>query len=372
MIEFKIIHEDKKTKARAGVLKTPHGVIETPIFMPVGTRATVKAMSPDELKEIGAQIILSNAYHLYLRPGHDIIREAGGIHSFMNWDRAVLTDSGGFQIFSMSEMRKVTDEGVEFRSIVDGSVHFFTPEKVIEIEEAIGADIIMVLDELTGYPVDKKRAEIAVVRTAQWAKRCKKAHQTNQALFGIVQGSTYKDLRKQSAELTVEIDFPGYAIGGLSVGEPHEEMLEVLNYTVPLLPKDKPRYVMGLGDPTSLIESVAIGVDMFDCVLPTRVARNGLAITSIGKVNIRNSKYAIDFSRLDPNHDCYTCKNYTRAYLRHLVKAGEILGARLLTWHNLSYLIETMKEARKAILEDRYAEFMARYQSKHEKEFGTV
>jgi len=372
MIEFKILHEDKNSSARAGILKTPHGEIETPVFMPVGTKATVKAMTPEELKEIGAQIILSNTYHLYLRPGHDLVREAGGLHGFMHWDGPILTDSGGFQVFSLSEMRKVTDDGVEFRSVVDGSTHFFTPEKVMEIEEAIGADIIMVLDELTGYPIEKKHAEAAVKRTFEWAKRCKSAHKTDQALFGIIQGGTFEDLRKMSAELTVSLDFPGYAIGGLSVGEPHSLMFEVLDYTVPVLPIGKPRYVMGLGNPTSLIQSVSLGVDMFDCVLPTRIARNGLALTTVGKVNIRNARYARDFSPLDPGHDCYVCRNYSRAYLRHLTQSNEILGARLLTWHNLSYLVDVMKETRKAILEDRFAEFRDAYITGHEKEFGVV
>jgi queuine tRNA-ribosyltransferase len=370
MMTYELMHEDKHTRARAGIVHTPHGDIETPVFMPVGTRATVKAMTPEELKQIGVQIILSNAYHLYLRPGHDLIKSAGGIHSFMNWDRPVLTDSGGYQVFSLSAMHKVTDAGVEFRSIADGSTHFFTPEKVIEIEEAIGADIIMVLDECVPYPADRKYADEAVTRTFEWAKRCKSAQRTDQVLFGIIQGGTYNELRKKSAELTVSLDFPGYAIGGLSVGEPVEKMLEVLDYTVPILPKDKPRYVMGLGDPNGLVESVGLGVDMFDCVLPTRVARNGLALTSEGNLNMRNAKFAVDFSRLDPNHDCYTCGNYTRAYIRHLVKAQEILAARLLTWHNLSYLTDIMKAARKAILEDRYAEFRASYRARHEAEFG--
>jgi queuine tRNA-ribosyltransferase len=340
--------------------------------MPVGTRATVKTMTPEELKEIGAQIILSNTYHLYLRPGHDIIKQAGGLHEFMHWDRPILTDSGGFQVFSLSEMRKVTDDGVEFRSVIDGSTHFFTPERVVEIEEAIGADIIMVLDELTGYPVEKKHAEVAVRRTYEWAKRCKSAQKTDQALFGIIQGGTYENLRRMSAELTVELDFPGYAIGGLSVGEPHSMLFEVLDYTVPILPNEKPRYVMGLGNPTSLVESISLGVDMFDCVLPTRIARNGLALTTIGKINIRNARYARDFSPLDPGHDCYVCSNYTRAYLRHLVQSNEILGARLLTWHNLAYLIDVMRGAREAILGDRFAEFRDAYLTEHEREFGTV
>ncbi|MBE0446581.1 MAG: tRNA guanosine(34) transglycosylase Tgt [Actinobacteria bacterium] len=372
MVEFKIIHKDKHTRARAGILKTPHGKIETPVFMPVGTKATVKTMTAEELKKIDVRIILSNAYHLYLRPGHDLIKEAGGLHEFMHWDGPILTDSGGFQVFSLSEMREVTEDGVEFRSVIDGSTHFFTPEKVIEIEEAIGADIIMVLDEPTGYPVEKEYAEAAVRRTFEWAKRCKNSQKTDQALFGVVQGGTYEDLRKMSAELTVELDFPGYAIGGLSVGEPHSVMFEVLDYTVPVLPNSRPRYVMGLGNPTSLIESVSLGVDMFDCVLPTRIARNGLALTTVGKVNIRNAKYARDFSPLDPGHDCYVCGNYTRAYIRHLVQSNEILGSRLLTWHNLAYLIDVMRGAREAILEDRFVEFRDAYLTKHEKEFGLV
>ncbi|HEY3373937.1 MAG TPA: tRNA guanosine(34) transglycosylase Tgt [Candidatus Aquicultor sp.] len=372
MITYTLVHEDKKTKARAGIIHTPHGDIKTPVFMPVGTRATVKAMAPEELEKLGAQIILSNTYHLYLRPGHDLIKKAGGLHDFMHWNKPILTDSGGFQVFSLSAIRKISEEGVEFRSVVDGTTHFFTPEKVMEIEEAIGADIIMVLDECTSYPVDKAYADEALVRTYRWAKRCKESHVTDQALFGIVQGSTYEDLRKKSAELTVELDFPGYAIGGLSVGEPADLMLEILDYTVPVLPKEKPRYVMGLGDPASLIESVALGVDMFDCVLPTRVARNGLAMTSVGKLNMRNAKYSDDFSKLDPNHSCYTCDNYSRAYIRHLVKAGEILAARLLTWHNLAYLVDLMAQAREAIIEDRFAEFRAAYQASHEDDFNTI
>lgn len=372
MLKFEVLHEDSKTRARAGIIKTPHGDIETPVFMPVGTRATVKAMTPEALKTIGTQIILSNTYYLYLRPGHDLIKEAGGLHNFMSWDRPILTDSGGFQIFSLSEMRKVTDEGVEFRSVIDGSAHFFTPEKVMEIEEAIGADIIMVLDEPVKYPAERKEAEIALKRTYNWASRCKEAHQTDQALFGIVQGGIYENLRKLSAELTVELDFPGYAIGGLSVGEPYPMMYEILDYTVPILPKDKPRYMMGLGDPTNLIESISYGVDMFDCVLPTRVARNGLAMTSAGKLNMRNAKYARDFSKLDPNHDCYTCSNFSKAYIRHLVVSGEILGAILLTWHNLAYLMDVMRQARQAVLEDRFAEFKADYDVVHADEFGAI
>ena len=372
MIEFELIHEDKQTRARAGVIKTPHGDIETPVFMPVGTKATVKTMAPGELTEIGAQIILGNTYHLYLRPGHDLIREAGGLHKFMSWDKPILTDSGGFQVFSLSDMRKISDEGVEFRSVIDGSSHFFTPEKVIEIEEAIGADIIMVLDECVAYPADRADAERAVTRTYEWAKRSKAALKTDQALFGIVQGATYEDLRKRSAELTVGLDFPGYAIGGLSVGEPHAKMFEILDYTVPILPRDKPRYVMGLGNPTSLVGAVSQGIDMFDCVLPTRIARNGTALTSEGKLNLRNARFARDFTPLDSAHDCYVCKNYSRAYLRHLVQSDEILGARLLTWHNLAYLFDVMRGARRAIIEDRYAHFRDEYLAAHEMEFGTI
>lgn len=358
-VRFELIKECKQSGARLGRLHTPHGIIETPIFMPVGTQATVKAMTPEELKDMEAQIILSNTYHLYLRPGHELVEKAGGLHKFMNWDRPILTDSGGFQVFSLGDLRKITEEGVEFRSHLDGSKHFLSPEKAIEIENALGADIIMAFDECAPYPADRKYVKNSLERTTRWAKRCKDAHKKpeTQALFGIVQGGMYQDLREQSAAEITALDFPGYAIGGLSVGEPKALMYEVLDYTTPLLPKDKARYLMGVGSPDDLLEGVLRGVDMFDCVLPTRIARNGTAMTSTGKVAIKNAKYFDDFSPLDSACDCYTCKNYTKAYLRHLYKANEILSARLMSYHNLHFLINLMKEARQAIMDDRFLDF---------------
>lgn len=358
-VRFELIKECKQSGARLGRLHTLHGIIETPIFMPVGTQATVKAMTPEELKDMEAQIILSNTYHLYLRPGHELVEKAGGLHKFMNWDRPILTDSGGFQVFSLGDLRKITEEGVEFRSHLDGSKHFLSPEKAIEIENALGADIIMAFDECAPYPADRKYVKNSLERTTRWAKRCKDAHKNpeTQALFGIVQGGMYQDLREQSAAEITALDFPGYAIGGLSVGEPKALMYEVLDYTTPLLPKDKARYLMGVGSPDDLLEGVLRGVDMFDCVLPTRIARNGTAMTSAGKVAIKNAKYFDDFSPLDSECDCYTCKNYTKAYLRHLYKANEILSARLMSYHNLHFLINLMKEARQAIMDDRFLDF---------------
>ncbi|QEK12065.1 tRNA guanosine(34) transglycosylase Tgt [Crassaminicella thermophila] len=366
-IKYELIKECKQSGARLGRLHTPHGIIETPIFMPVGTQATVKAMTPEELKEINAQIILSNTYHLYLRPGHKLVEKAGGLHKFMNWDRPILTDSGGFQVFSLGDLRKISEEGVEFRSHLDGSKHFISPEKAIEIENALGADIIMAFDECAPYPADKNYVKNSLERTTRWAKRCKQAHKNpdTQALFGIIQGGMYKDLREQSIKEIVELDFPGYAVGGLSVGEPKPLMYEVLEYTTPLMPKDKPRYLMGVGTPDCLIEGVIRGIDMFDCVLPTRIARNGTAMTSVGKVVIKNAKYIEDFEPLDPNCDCYTCKNYSRAYLRHLYKAQEILSARLVTYHNLYFLLELMKNIRNAIKEDRLLDFRKEFFEKY-------
>ena len=358
-IKYELIKECKQTGARLGRLHTPHGIIETPIFMPVGTQATVKAMTPEELKDMEAQIILSNTYHLYQRPGHELVAEAGGLHKFMNWDRPILTDSGGFQVFSLGELRKITEEGVTFQSHLDGSRHFLSPEKVMEIENALGADIIMAFDECAPYPADHDYVKKSLERTTRWAVRCKDAHKNteNQALFGIIQGGMYRDLREQSAAELIPLDFPGYAIGGLSVGEPKDLMYEVLDYTTPLMPKDKPRYLMGVGSPDALIEGAIRGVDMFDCVLPTRIARNGTAMTSEGKVVIKNAKYTRDFTPLDPNCDCYCCKNYTRAYLRHLYKADEILSSRLMSTHNLHFLINLMKQVREAIKEDRLMDF---------------
>ncbi|MGB9780951.1 tRNA guanosine(34) transglycosylase Tgt [Caldanaerobacter sp.] len=366
-IKYQVIKKDARTKARLGILETPHGVIETPVFMPVGTQATVKAMTPEELKEMGATIILGNTYHLYLRPGHKIIEKAGGLHKFMNWDRAILTDSGGFQVFSLSSLRKITEDGVEFRSHIDGSKHFFTPEKVIEIQNSLGADIIMSFDECAPYPADYDYVKKSMELTIKWAERGKKAHKNTdrQALFGIVQGGTYKDLRKECAERLVEMDFPGYAIGGLSVGEPKDLMYEIIDFTTDYLPHDKPRYLMGVGTPEDLIEGVIRGVDMFDCVLPTRIARNGTVFTSKGKLIVRDAPYAEDFSPLDEECDCYTCRNYSRAYLRHLFKAKEILAARLATYHNLYFLIKLMEKIREAIRQDRLLEFKEEFLKKY-------
>ena len=358
-VRYELIKTCKQTGARLGRLHTPHGVIETPIFMPVGTQATVKAMTPEELKDIGSQIILSNTYHLYMRPGHDLIERAGGLHKFMNWDKPILTDSGGFQVFSLGPLRKIKEEGVEFRSHLDGSKHFLSPEKATEIQNALGSDIIMAFDECAPYPADRQYVKNSLERTTRWLERCKAAHKypERQALFGIVQGGMYKELREQSAREITSIDLPGYAIGGLSVGEPKEMMYEVLDYTVPLLPEDKPRYLMGVGSPDDLLEGVLRGIDMFDCVLPTRIARNGTAMTSQGKVVVRNASYAEDFTSLDPECDCYTCRNYTKAYLRHLIKCNEILGARLLTIHNLHFLLKLMENVRGAIKEDRLLDY---------------
>jgi len=349
--KFELIRKDKKTKARIGILKTAHGIINTPIFMPVGTRATVKTCSPHELSELGAEIILSNTYHLFLRPGHWVIEKAGGLHKFMSWKRPILTDSGGFQVFSLRNT-EIKEEGVSFRSEVDGSEQFLSPEKSIEVQNALGADIIMNFDECTPYPCDYEYAEQSMEMTLRWAKRCKNAHTNpHQLLFGIIQGSMYKELRKKSVEETVEIDFPGYAIGGLSVGENKPLMYEMLEYTVPLLPQDKPRYLMGVGKPEDLVFGVSCGVDMFDCVIPTRNARNGSIFTSVGVVRIRNAQYEIDFSPLDPNCICYTCQNFTRAYLRHLYKENEILAHRLHTLHNLHFYLSLMRGIRSSIVD---------------------
>ena len=366
-ITYELLHIDKNSGARRGVVHTPHGDIQTPIFMPVGTLATVKAMSPEELKnDVKAQIILSNTYHLYLRPGHDIVKEAGGLHKFMNWDRPILTDSGGFQVFSLSGLRKITEEGVIFNSHLDGSKHIFTPEKVMEIEEALGADIIMAFDECCPYPSDYKYTKNSMERTTRWAARCKEAHTTeSQGLFGIIQGGFYKDLREQSAKDLISLDFPGYAIGGISVGEPKEEFIDILRYTTPLMPENKPRYLMGVGSPDYLIEASLAGIDMCDCVLPTRLARHGTALTSKGKLVIRNQNFARDWNRLDDECDCYTCRNYTRAYLRHLIKTNEILGMRLLSLHNLRFLTKLMERVRIEIEHDNLLAFREEFYKKY-------
>ncbi|SHE49200.1 queuine tRNA-ribosyltransferase [Caldanaerobius fijiensis DSM 17918] len=367
MLKFEVHKREKNTMARLGLLQTSHGTIETPVFMPVGTQATVKAMTPDELKDIGAKIILSNTYHLYLRPGHELIEKAGGLHKFMSWNGSILTDSGGFQIFSLNKLRNISEDGVEFISHLDGSRHFIGPEENMRIQNALGADIIMAFDECVPYPADYDYVKNSMELTLKWAKRCKESHKRpdEQALFGIVQGGTYRDLREESARRTVDLDFPGYAIGGLSVGEEKELMYEVIEYTTPLLPFDKPRYLMGVGSPDALIEGVIRGIDMFDCVLPTRIARNGTVMTSHGKLVIRNAEYAEDFRPLDEECDCYACRNFSRAYIRHLFKAGEILAARLATIHNLYFLMKLMEKIRQAIKEDRLLEFRKEFFTKY-------
>ncbi len=358
-IEFNLLYESKECGARLGELKTPHGIVETPIFMPVGTKATVKTMTPEELKSIEAQIILSNTYHLYLRPGADIVKEAGGLHRFMNWDKPILTDSGGFQVFSLGNLRTIREEGVNFKSYIDGSDHFISPEKAIEIQNALGADIIMAFDECTPYPATYDYTKKSMERTSRWAKRCKEAHHntSKQALFAIIQGGMYKDLRMESLKQLVDLDFPGYAIGGLSVGEPAQLMNEVLDYLVPEMPKNKPRYLMGVGSPDYLFEAVERGVDMADCVMPTRMARNGAFMTRNGRIAIKNAVHRRDFTPIDDHCECYTCKNYSKAYIRHLFKENEILGGRLATIHNLFFLINLMKDIRIAIRDERYLEF---------------
>lgn len=360
---FELQKVSQTSFARRGRLHTPHGIIETPVFMPVGTQATVKTMAPSELKEIGAGIILSNTYHLHLRPGEELVKAAGGLHSFMHWDGAILTDSGGFQVFSLADLRKITDEGVAFKSHIDGSPRFFSPESVMEIENALGADIIMAFDECPPYPATREYLEISLARTLDWARRCNEAHRRKdeQALFGIVQGGEHLDLRRRSAEALVDLDFPGYAVGGLSVGEPKPLMYDILEYTTPFLPKDKPRYLMGVGSPDDLFEGVQRGIDMFDCVLPTRIARNGTVMTSRGKLVIKNAKYKSDFRPLDENCSCQVCQQFSRAYIRHLIKAEEVLGIRLTTYHNLFFLQQVMKGIRTALEEDRFME--------HKKEF---
>ena len=363
-ITYELIKQCSKTGARVGRIYTPHGVFDTPMFMPVGTQATVKAMAPVELTAMGAEIILSNTYHLYLRPGPDLIAEAGGLHKFMRWDKGILTDSGGFQVFSLGPLRKITEEGVSFRSHIDGSKHFLSPEKATEVQMALGADIIMAFDECVPYPAEHDYAKASTERTSRWAERCLKAHtRKDQALFGIVQGGMFKDLRAQSARELVAMDFPGYALGGLSVGEPKPLMYEMLEHTTPLLPRHKPRYLMGVGTPDCLVEGVMYGIDMFDCVFPTRVARNGTAMTSKGRLVVKNAEFARDFRPIDPDCGCYTCRNFSRAYVRHLLKTEEILGLRLTTTHNLYYLIHFMKKMRQAILEGRFPAFRQEFWS---------
>jgi queuine tRNA-ribosyltransferase len=358
-IRYELIKTCKQTGARLGRVHTPHGSFDTPAFMPVGTLATVKTMSPEDLKEMGAGIILSNTYHLWLRPGHEIIKEAGGLHKFMNWDRAILTDSGGFQVFSLSEFRKIEEEGVHFRNHMSGEKLFLSPEKAMEIQNALGSDIMMAFDECPPYPATFDYMKKSVERTSRWAERCLNAHARpeDQGLFGIVQGGEYEELRKQSARDLTSLDFPGYAIGGLSVGEPKDIMNRMLEYTTPLLPSNKPRYLMGVGSPDSLIDGSIRGIDMFDCVLPTRIARNGTLMTSTGRLVVKNAQFTRDFGPIDENCDCYTCRNYSRAYIRHLIKCDETFGIRLTSYHNLYFLLRLMEKVRQAIMEDRLGDF---------------
>ena len=369
-VTFEKLKTDPRTKARRGVLHTPHGDVQTPVFMPVGTQATVKAMKPEDVANLGhegAHIILSNTYHLYLRPGSKIIAQLGGLHKFMNWNGAILTDSGGFQVFSLGDLRKITEEGVSFRSYLDGSSHFFTPEKSIEVQNDLGSDIIMAFDECAPYPSDRSYVKESMEMTTRWLARCKAAHKNTekQSLFGIMQGGMYKDLRAESAKAIVDMDLPGYSIGGLSVGEPKDLMYEILDYCVDFLPEEKPRYLMGVGSPDCLFEGVERGIDMFDCVLPTRVARNGMAMTSHGRVNVKNKQYELDDSPLDPECDCYVCRNFSKAYLRHLYKSDEILSSMLLSEHNLHFLVRTMENIRKAIEEDRFLEYKKEFFDKY-------
>jgi queuine tRNA-ribosyltransferase len=357
--------------ARLGVLHTPRGLVETPAFMPVGTQATVKAMAPEELRQIGAQIILSNTYHLYLRPGADVVAEAGGLHKFMNWPGPILTDSGGYQVFSLGDLREIREEGVEFRSHLDGSRHFFTPELAVAVQDALGSDIAMVLDECPPYPSDRSYVLTSMERTTRWAERSRQAvTRKDQALFAIVQGGMYRDLRERHARELTDLDFPGYAVGCLSVGEPKELMYEILEWVTPLLPKSKPRYLMGVGSPDALFAGVERGVDMFDCVLPTRLARHGVVLTLDGRLNLRNAAYARDFSPVSSECECPACKSYSRAYIRHLLKANEILGMRLTTVHNLYFLLRLMADIRTSLAQGRFKsfhrEFMCRYQEAEE------
>lgn len=356
--KLEILHVDKNSKARYGILHTPHGDVEVPMFMPVGTLATVKTLSPEEIKSIGSGVILANTYHLHLRPGEDIVDKAGGVHKFMNYDGPMLTDSGGFQVFSLAENRKITEEGVTFRSHLNGDKIVFTPESVIKIEEKIGADIAMSFDECIPYPSSYEYTKKSTERTLRWAKRGLEAHtREDQALFGIVQGGDFEDLRKMCAIELANMDFDGYSIGGTSIGEPKEVCFRMIDWAIGNLPEDKPRYLMGVGSLDYILEGIAKGIDMMDCVLPTRIARHGTLMTHNGRVNIKNEKYKEDFTPLDPECDCYTCKNYTKAYLRHLYVANETFGQRLLSLHNLRFLISIVEGAREAIKEDRFLEY---------------
>ena len=366
-VTFELLHTCAQSGARLGVLHTPHGDIPTPIYMPVGTQATVKAMTPREMEEVNAKIILSNTYHLHLRPGEDIVRDAGGLHTFMDWHHPILTDSGGFQVFSLAELRKITEEGVAFRSHLDGSKQFISPEISMDIQQALGSDIAMAFDVCSPYPCDHRTAEDAMHRTHRWAQRCKKHHtRSDQALFGIVQGAFYEDLRIESAKALADMDFPGYGIGGLSVGEPKPVMYEMLEKIEPYMPKHKPRYLMGVGTPDCFLEGVLRGIDMFDCVLATRIARNGTCFTRNGRLVVRNAQYARDYTPIEEGCDCYACRHFTRAYVRHLLKAEEITGGRLTSIHNLRFLIRMMEEIRDAIAQDRFLDYRKEFYEKYD------
>jgi queuine tRNA-ribosyltransferase len=366
--EYTLLKKSAKSEARAGTLQTPHGEIPTPIFMPVGTLATVKTLSRDELLEMDAKIILSNTYHLYLRPGADLIAELGGLHQFMNWPRPILTDSGGFQVFSLGPLRKIDEDGLTFRSHIDGSTHRFTPESVMKIQEDLGADIIMCFDECAPWPADHTYTQAAMDRTHRWATRCYEAHAKSgrgkqQALFGIVQGGFYQKLREESLRFLTELDFPGYSLGGLSVGEPKDIFYEMLAFSAPRLPENKPRYLMGVGSPEDLLEGILHGIDMFDCVLPTRIARNGACMVPEGRLNLRNASLSRDPRPIQEGCQCYTCRTHSRAYLRHLFRNEEILGLRLASIHNVYFLLQLMREARQAIFEDRFETFREEFLS---------
>jgi len=360
LFQYEVLATDTATSARRGSFTTAHGTIQTPLFMPVGTRATVKGVTTPQLADIGAQVLLANTYHLFLRPGSDVVRDAGGLHRFMNWERPILTDSGGFQIFSLADTLKLSDDGVKFRSIVDGTWHFWSPEDNMRVQEELGADIIMQLDQCPPYPAERDFVATAVRRSAEWAARCRDAaSRPDQALFGIVQGGVFEDLRLESAERLALLDLPGYGIGGYSVGEPHDLMLESLGPVCQAMPANKPRYLMGVGNPTTMLQAIALGVDMFDCVLPTRTARLGTAFSSEGRLNMRNARHTRDFGPLDPDCSCQVCAEYSRAYIRHLVTTKEMLGSILLSVHNLHFLLDLTTKARAAIEEDRYGAFLS-------------
>lgn len=365
--KYEVLKICKQSGARIGLLTTPHGVVETPVFMPVGTNATIKSLAPRDVEELGASIVLSNTYHLYLRPGHELIKRAGGLHKFMGWNKPILTDSGGFQVFSLSTMRKITDDGVMFNSYIDGSKHYFTPEKAIDIQKALGSDIMMAFDECTSADTDYNNSKLAMNRTINWLERCYNHNDSeDQILFPIVQGNLYKDLRVESIKRTLPYAKCGFSIGGLSVGEPKPVMYEMLDTLRPYYPETMPRYLMGVGSPDCLVEGIIRGIDMFDCVLPTRIARNGTAFTRHGNLTIRNATFKEDFKPIEEGCDCYCCKNFSRAYIRHLLNADEILGGKLLSIHNIRFLIKLTEDIKAAIREDRFGDFYKNFTSKYD------